>query len=334
MYPLRFEPLFRRYLWGGKRLANVLNKPTGDQSTAESWEVVDHGDDQSVVKYGELAGRSLRQLIAESGRDLLGAAMLNQISAPELPGYLQNRFPLLLKFLDANQPLSVQVHPNDQFAATLDPPDLGKTEAWYVIHADPGAKIFAGLKSGVTQTQFVEAIERGEVESMLHCFEPRSGDCVFIRAGTLHAIGAGLLIAEIQQASDTTFRVYDWGRVDQDGQPRPLHLEQAIRATDFELGPIEPERPIPSTDSLRQNLVSCDKFVMDQFRLNRPTRIGGDGRLRILAVTSGAMRVEGEPSEQPLEIGATVLLPACLQGTNLLPAGDGAEFLEISVPQS
>jgi mannose-6-phosphate isomerase len=332
MYPLRFEPRFRRYLWGGHRLAEVLGKPIGDQSAAESWEIVDHGEDQSVVKYGPFAGQTLRQLIAERGGALLGHRLLERLSSTDLPPYLRSRFPLLLKFLDANQPLSVQVHPNDRFAATLTPPDLGKTEAWYIVHADPGAKIYAGLAHGVTKAKFVDAIEHNEIESVLHCFQPRQGDCVFIRAGTIHAIGAGLLIAEVQQASDTTFRVYDWGRVDQNGEPRSLHIEQAIKATDFELGPVDSQPPTPAGDHPRQTLVDCDKFVMNRHKPTGPVEYLGDGRFRILTVTKGSIRVIGEPSGKPLKRGETVLLPACLDATDVIPASEEVEILEISVP--
>ena len=333
MYPLRFEPLFRRYLWGGRRLAEVLNKPIGEESAAESWEIVDHGDDQSIVQYGSLAGCSLRQLIADSGNELLGGPLSTRLSSHDLPVYLQNRFPLLLKFLDADRPLSVQVHPDDQFGATLVPPDLGKTEAWYVMHADPGAKIYAGLKEGISKADFQAAVRDNEIESTLHCFEPRQGDCVFIRAGTLHAIGAGLLIAEIQQASDTTFRVYDWGRVDSNGQARPLHLEQAMEATNFDLGPVQPERPHTSTGN-GQILVDCDKFVMTRWRSKDRIEIGGDGRFRILAVTAGLIEVTGDPSGKPVGLGQTVFLPACLAATELIPGTQGTEFLEISVPDN
>ena len=332
MYPLRFEPLFRRYLWGGRRLAEVLGKSIGDETAAESWEVVDHQDDQSVVRYGDLAGKSLRQLIADSGTELIGQSLLKSISNPELPAHLQNRFPLLLKFLDANRNLSVQVHPDDQFGATLSPPDLGKTEAWYVMHADPGAKIYAGLKEGVTESSFRAAIESNETESVIHSFQPKQGDCVFISAGTMHAIGEGLLIAEIQQASNTTFRVYDWGRVDKDGQPRPLHIEQAIQATDFTRGPVAPELPMATNDPNWQTIVSCDKFVMNRGRLDHPVKIGGDGRFRILAVIKGAITVAGDPSGQPMKISDTILLPACLPPTAISPGEEGAEVLEIFVP--
>ena len=333
MYPLRFEPLFRRYLWGGRRLAEVLGKSIGDQTAAESWEVVDHQDDQSVVRYGDLAGKSLRQLIACDGANLLGESLLASISSPELPTHLQNRFPLLLKFLDANRNLSVQVHPDDKFGATLSPPDLGKTEAWYVMHADPGSKIYAGLKEGVSESDFRAAIESNQTESVIHSFQPKQGDCVFISAGTMHAIGEGLLIAEIQQASNTTFRVYDWGRVDTDGQPRPLHIDQAIAATNFELGPVAPETTTPTDDPNWKSIVSCEKFQMSQGKLTQPSQVGGDGRFRILAVTDGAVSIAGDPSGLAMNLGNTVLLPACLGPTQVTPGPNGVDLLEIVVPE-
>ena len=328
---LRFKPIFRRYLWGGFRLAEVLNKPIGDKPAAESWEIVDHQDDQSVVASGPLAGKSLRQLIAEAGRELLGESVLQSISSPALPPRLRNRFPLLLKFLDANQNLSVQVHPDDRDAAKLTPPDLGKTEAWYVMHADPGAKIYAGLKTGISKADFKRAVATGETESMLHSFEPRSGDCIFIPAGTMHAIGAGLLIAEIQQASNTTFRVDDWGRVDDQGKPRALHLEQAIAVTDFSRGPIQPLREVDAEADC-STLVSCDKFILNKICCREPIPVGGDGRFHILAVTRGTVEIESDSDHQPLTIGQTALIPASLPSVTLTPGGGGAELLEIHLP--
>lgn len=332
MYPLRFEPLFRRYLWGGRKLQEFLNKPIGDQPAAESWEIVDHQDDQSVVRFGNLAGQTLRQLIATSGADLVGAELMEQISSPALPVHLQNRFPLLLKFLDANRHLSVQVHPDDELGAKLNPPDLGKTEAWYVVHAEPGAKIYAGLRSGVTENSFRQAIGQGQSESTLHAFEPQQGDCVFIPAGTMHAIGAGLLIAEIQQASNTTFRVYDWGRLDDDGNSRPLHIEQAIEATDFEQGPVSATQPQPCDQPNGETLVSCPQFVLNRRQDKSTFSIGGDGKFRILAVTAGSTNVAGDPCDQPLGLGQSCLIPACLDAVELVPGQDGVEILEIFVP--
>ena len=332
MYPLRFEPIFQRYVWGGRRLGEVFNKPIGEGAAAESWEVVDHGDAQSVVREGEFSGWTLSQLIAKFGNEVLGPELFASITSASLPDTLRARFPLLLKFLDANRNLSVQVHPDDQLGASLVPPDLGKTEAWYVMHAEPGAKIFAGLKAGVSENEFRLAIERGDVESTLHQFTPEKGDCVFIPAGTIHAIGAGLLIAEIQQASNTTFRVYDWGRVGNDGVPRPLHVESSIEATDFKLGPVAPQIPVPLGDTPWVRLVGCEKFEMSRAFMGEPFEMGGDGRCRILAVTQGSLRLSGDPCTEPLKLADTVLLPACLGVTSVEPGNDGVELLEITIP--
>ena len=334
MYPFRFEPLFQRYLWGGHRLGEVLGKSIGNESAAESWEVVDHQDNQSVVKYGELAGFSLRQLIADHGNDLLGKNLMQIIASSQQPEYLRNRFPLLLKFLDANRDLSVQVHPDDQMGATLSPPDLGKTEAWYVMHADPGAKIYAGLKEGVTKEDFQHAVANGKTSETLHSLEPKQGDCVFIRAGTIHAIGAGLLVAEIQQASNTTFRVDDWGRVDKNGEPRELHISQAIQATDFSLGPVSTESPQPTDSPNWNSIVQCDKFEMRRGNWNQSFEVANDHRFRMIAITGGSLSITGDPSGQPLKLGDTALIPACLGAVECMPGPAGVELLEISIPNS
>ena len=329
MYPLRFEPIFRRYIWGGFGLRDQLAKDTGADTAAESWEIVDHGEDQSIVLYGDLAGKSLRQLIADHADGLLGPELASELSSDSIPNQLRNRFPLLLKFLDANRDLSIQVHPDDAFGATLRPPDLGKTEAWIVMDAKPGAKIYAGLKDGVTEADFHAAAASGETPSMMHSFEPKVGDCVFIKAGTQHAIGAGLLIAEIQQASNTTFRIDDWGRVDADGNPRDLHIEQGIAATDFNRGPVSAEAAFADENGI-ETLVSCDKFSIRRHKTDRETQVGGDGRFRILTTIRGELNIANDPAEEPLGLAKTVLLPACLDATTVTPTGE-AEFLEIWV---
>jgi mannose-6-phosphate isomerase len=310
-----------------------LGKPIGDEAAAESWEIVDHGETQSVVKFGALAGQTLRQLIETDGEGILGGDVLAAVSSDSVPGYLQNRFPLLLKFLDANRHLSIQVHPDDEFGSTLSPPDLGKTEAWYVMAAEPGSKIYAGLKKGVDQQAFSAAVEQGQTESMMHSFEPEVGDCVFIPAGTMHAIGEGLLIAEIQQASDTTFRVYDWGRVGDDGKSRPLHIDQSIAATDFARGPVSASPAVEIAPGVVE-LVSCEKFVMRRHELSAVKSFGGDGRFRILAVISGEVTLSTDPAGVPLESGQTALLPAKLDAVSATAAGGRASLLEIFVEAS
>jgi mannose-6-phosphate isomerase len=329
MYPLRFEPAFRRYIWGGRRLADVLSKPIGPSPAAESWEVVDHGDDQSVVQFGPLAGRTLHDLVVEFDEDLVGQQIWNRINDAALPPALKLRFPLLFKFLDANRNLSVQVHPDDAMGATLSPPDLGKTEAWYVLHAAPGARVYAGLKLGVTADQFATAIENKTAEQLLHSFEPEAGDCIFVKAGTMHAIGAGLLVAEIQQASNTTFRVFDWNRVDDQGKSRPLHIQEALAATHFHRGPVN--RTSAQTDSEPgwQTLVACDQFKMRRGQLRDNWTCGGDGKFRILAVIGGSISIQNDPAPNPLVLGETALLPACLGPTKITPI-DHAEILEIT----
>lgn len=308
LYPLRFRLLVRRYLWGSRRLETCLGKPLGPGNDyAESWEVCDRGVDQSIVDQGPLAGTSLGELVCQRGPELFGR---------HRP---QSHFPLLVKYLDAAQPLSVQVHPNDEQAARLNPPDLGKTEAWYILSADPGSTIYAGLRPGVDCQQLVEGIGQGTCENLLHHFQPKAGDCLFIPAGTVHALGAGLLVVEVQQSSDTTFRLYDWNRVGPNGKPRPLHIEQGLAVVDFQLGPVD---PVPSqlTDCpWVSRLVACDKFIMDRWEFDQPRTIGGDDQFHIVTVLQGAVRMEGDPRIAPLPQGGTALLPASLGSVRLVP---------------
>jgi mannose-6-phosphate isomerase len=308
LYPLRFQPLFRHYLWGGDKLRTLLGKSFDEQATcAESWEICDRGTDQSRVVAGPLTGMSLGELVATHGRELLGR---------HVP---QPRFPLLWKFLDAQQKLSVQVHPDDTRAARLSPPDLGKTEAWVVMHAEPGSLIYAGLKRGFDRAALEREIARGTCELCLHSFAPQAGDCVFLPAGVVHAIGNGLLVAEIQQASDTTWRLFDWNRVGPDGQPRALHLAEALEAIDYQAGPINPARPVATEIPQRERLVSCDKFVLDRWRLTTSQDLPDDDRCHILAVVEGAVSVTGDASEAPLKFGETLLVPAQRLATSMIP---------------
>jgi mannose-6-phosphate isomerase len=317
---LRFRPILRDYLWGGRRLGTELGKPIGDmQRCAESWEVVDHGDDQSVVDGGPQNGAKLHDLVVQRGAALLGR------NNP------QRQFPLLLKFLDCQQTLSVQVHPNDEQGAKLDPPDLGKTEAWVVLAAEPGSKIYAGLKAGVDRSGLRRAIKRGECDHCLHVFEPKVGDCVLIEAGTVHALGAGLLIAEIQQASDTTYRLFDWNRVDRDGKPRALHIEQALDVIDFNRGPVNPVRPTATGRKGVQRLAACDKFVLDRHQLDVSDRQPVDDRFHILAVVEGQIALQGEGGDHSLQRGASILIPASADEVLITPRGR-ATVLDMYLP--
>lgn len=315
-YLLRFQPIFRRYLWGGRRLETMLGKAIGaGDDYAESWELVDHGEDQSVVQSGPLAGQTLAQLVASHGEDLFGSHTG------------QTQFPLLFKFLDCNRTLSVQVHPNDAQGALLDPPDLGKTEAWVVLAADPGSKIYAGLNAGVTPDELRAALEAGTCDQCLHTLEPSVGDCLFIEAGTVHALGEGLVIAEIQQASDTTFRLFDWNRVGADGQPRPLHIQQSLQVTNFQRGPVSPQQPQPTDQPGRQRLVDCDKFVLDRCTLTAAHSLGGDNRFHLVVIVEGSATI----GDQQFSAGQTCLLPAAAGEVSATPQGR-AVLLDIRLP--
>jgi len=320
LYPLRFRPILRRYLWGGRRLGETLGKEIGPEADyAESWEIVDHGADQSVVLAGSLAGKTLHVLVRERGPELLGR------HAP------QPRFPLLFKFLDAQQTLSVQVHPDDARAARLNPPDYGKTEAWYVMDASPGSLIYAGLKRGFDRDALARELHRGTAEMCLHRFEPKPGDCVLLPAGLIHAIGAGLLVAEIQQSSDTTYRLFDWNRVGPDGKPRQLHLDLGLEAVDDRLGPGDPRVPLPTQHPSCERLAACDKFVLERWRSSEPFTIGGDERCHILAVVGGAAQIEGDPAERPVPYGGTALLPASCGAVKIIPRGE-TTILDAALP--
>jgi mannose-6-phosphate isomerase len=320
--PLRFQPLIRRYLWGGRRLESLLGKqlPAGNDF-AESWELVDHGVDQSQVLAGPCAGATLAELLDQFPVELLGDDVEK---VPRVPASAASRerpaFPLLFKFLDAHQALSVQVHPNDVQAAQQTPPDLGKTEAWVVLHADPGAVLYAGLKRGFDRPALEREVRRGTTELCLHKAYPQVGDCFFIPAGTVHAIGAGLVVAEVQQSSDTTFRLFDWNRVGVDGKPRPLHIEQALPVIDYQTGPIGPQIPQATDRPYAQQLVRCEKFVLERWTLTHETSVGGEGKFRVLMVLDGALSLDGDPLSSPVTKGQTVLLPAGSNDVNIRPS--------------
>lgn len=316
---LQFKPILREYLWGGRRLAE-LGKPIGEGSHyAESWEVVDHGEDQSRVIGGALAGKSLHELVIQHGAALLGRH------------HPQRQFPLLFKFLDCQRTLSVQVHPNDEQAARLETPDLGKTEAWVVLAVEPGSKIYAGLKRGVDRAKLEEKLAAGQCEECLHQFEPRVGDCVLIEAGTIHALGAGLLVAEIQQASDTTYRLFDWNRVDRDGMPRPLHIQEALATIDYARGPVKPVSPRTLDYPHIERLVACDKFVLDRWHMNTSQTLETDKRFHILAAIEGSVTLKSSEVSLELRRGDTVLVPACCEEVLFNPQ-ENTTLLDMYLP--
>jgi mannose-6-phosphate isomerase len=310
MGPLEFQPIFKRIRWGGRRLATVLGKAIGPESDyAESWEISDHGADQSIVSTGPLAGWTLRRLIDERSAELLGRhAGLKQ-------------FPLLLKFLDASDRLSVQVHPNDEQARRYDPQERGKTEAWVILDALPGSCVYTGLNPGVTRATLEAALADRTVERCLHRVVVRAGDCLFIPAGTVHAIGEGVLLAEVQQSSDLTFRLFDWNRTGSDGKPRPLHIEQALDCINFLQGPVGPQTPLGTREGAAtiEQLVECQYFTIRRITTETPFTLSNDDRCRLWMILAGEGTLQADTGEMPIKRGTTVMIPASVCEAKIVP---------------
>ena len=321
-YPMKLEPILMQRLWGGRRLAEMFGKVLPDeQPYGESWEVSDVPAHASVIVNGPLTGRSLRDLMVEDAAGLLGEARCAE----------GGRFPLLVKLLDCSDVLSVQVHPDEAACRLLGGHARPKTESWIVLHADPGAKIYLGLAAGVTRPQFEAALAEGTVEKLLNVIEPAVGDCLYITSGTVHALGAGLVLAEIQQTSDTTYRVYDWGRLGPDGRPRPLHVEQALASIHFvEAEPPTPQvpRPLEGSDGV-EGAVLLDEPYARICRLASvtPFTIEGSGVATILQCVGGDAMLTGGGQRVRIATGDAILLPAAVEDVDVEPISEGVALL-------
>jgi mannose-6-phosphate isomerase len=325
MYPLRFEPIYEYRLWGGRRLAGLLSAPLpGDGPIGEAWMLSDRDDHASRVADGPLKGRTLSQLLAQFPEEVMG----------KLTGRF-HRFPLLLKFLDARQMLSVQVHPADADADLLPVGETGKTEAWVVLEASPGSHIFAGLKPGTTETGLRQALAKGGVADCLASFTPKSGDAVFLPAGTVHALGGDIVVFEVQQNSDVTFRLYDWNHVDaKTGQQRPLQVDQALKCIDFAHGAAGLVAPVVEeiTPVKRERLFHCEQFGLWRLLGDAPFSVGAAGVPRILVVIDGAGQVDHGESTYAARKGDVYLLPAVSGACMFRPRGI-VNVLEIEIPE-
>ena len=319
MPPLRLQPLFKQRPWGGRQLADLWHKPNQNTTGwAESWEVVDLGDDQSRVHGGPFDGRLLHDLVLEHPDELLGQ------HAP------CGQFPLLFKFLDTAETMSVQVHPNDAQAATLAPGQHGKSEAWLILAAAPNSRLSVGLKPGVDRAALERHLAAGTVEQCLHSIPARVGDAIAIPPGTVHAIGAGIALAEIQQSSNVTFRLFDWNRRDAQGQSRPLHIEQALQCIDFSIGPMSPRVPSPLNveGGIREELVQTEHFIWRRHTLTGTRfRLPEEDRCRILSLISGQAQIVSASGREPLAIGESLLIPAACDPIEIEPTS-GAVLLE------
>jgi mannose-6-phosphate isomerase len=324
MYPLRFEPIYQYRIWGGRRLGDLLAAPLpGSGPIGEAWVLSDRDDHPSRVANGPLKGRTISQLMEQYPKQLLG----------ELAGRFR-RLPLLLKFLDAHDMLSVQVHPTDSHADLIPAGETGKTEAWIVLEAGAESRIYAGLRPNTTADALRRALTAGTVADDLAYFTPKLGDGVFIPAGTVHSLGRDVVVFEVQENSDVTFRLYDCDHVDsKTGQPRLLQVDQALACINFAQGAVGPVVPVveDAKPALRERLFLCKHFGLWRFSGDTPFTVGAAGSPRVLVCIAGDGHLEHDGATYPVGRGDVLLLPAEV-GTCLCRTNCAMSLLEISLP--
>ncbi|MDJ0766410.1 MAG: class I mannose-6-phosphate isomerase [Myxococcota bacterium] len=318
---LSFKPIFKETVWGGRRLEHRLGKALPqDVPVGESWEIVDLPSDQSVIATGDVVGKTLTALCADAFEPLLGGVAL-----------LEDRFPLLFKFIDAHQTLSVQVHPDEAACARLGRGARPKTEAWYIIDCEPNAVLYVGLKPGVSKAAFAKAIDDGTTEDLLHRFAVQPGDLVYLPSGTVHAIGAGILLAEVQQSSDTTYRVFDWHRVGLDGRPRELHVKEALESISF--GAVG----VPAFDAPPSGRpgIACKDFEIEVLNLSDGETgvLEGVGPLITMGVAgTGTAALSAGGYRSSLGCGETRLIPAAIAAKTRFQAQGRVSLLAVRIP--
>jgi mannose-6-phosphate isomerase len=310
LYPLKFKPILKEKMWGGNKLADMLDKVTDKQAKiGESWEISSVEGSVSVVSNGFLSGNNIQELLEIYMGDLIGDNLY------EIYG---NEFPLLIKIIDASELLSLQVHPDDQLAF-LRHDTNGKTEMWHIIQADKGSKIVNGFREDIEKENFLELLANGELEKKLNYVGVEEEDSVYMPAGRVHCIYGGILLVEIQQTSDLTYRIYDWKRVDEKGLPRELHLEHAIDAIDYS----KTTDQVIKSDSLKtvEELIACPFFTVNN--INLKTSLERDYNLIdsfvIYVCTKGEFSISGYGDECLIKKGETVLIPAILKNVILTP---------------
>ncbi len=308
--PLTFEPIFMERMWGGRRLESEFGKNLPAQKPiGESWEIVDRPEAQSIVRNGLLRGKTLHELWTQNRDEIFG-------DVPDAP-----RFPLLLKLLDAHDKLSLQVHPPEKVAKRLG--GEPKTEFWYVAATNPGANLYIGFREAITRDQFEKTLRDGTAADYVHKIRVKPGDAAFLPAGRFHALGAGNLLIEIQQNSDTTYRVFDWNRVDDKGEQRQLHIDQALQCIDF-----DDVRP-GLLESEGELLLRHDLFEIQKWNLDSPREIAPRGQFAIVCCLTGSFRGGGVD----LMPGEFLLIPAQLQERQLHPRLDGTTLLRVMIPK-
>ena len=321
-YPLKFNPILKSTIWGGNKLASQLQKPSPDEElVGESWEISGVKDNISVVANGDLKGTSLSELIKNHKADLLGEKVYNNFG---------EEFPLLIKFIDANQDLSIQVHPDDKLAKRRHD-SFGKTEVWYVLDAENEATLISGFNKATNKEEYLDYFNSGRLLELLNREEVQKDDVYFLPAGRVHTIGKGLLIAEIQQTSDITYRIYDFDRKDKNGNTRQLHTEEALDAIDFNY--YNDYKTYYNKEAEESLLASCKYFIVNRLRLRSETRRNYDSidSFKILMFLDGSGTIDYIGGSISYAKGDTFLIPAVLDKISLMPESK-SKILEIYLP--
>jgi mannose-6-phosphate isomerase len=323
LYPLKFTPIYKDKIWGGNKIKTVLNKDFGDlPNCGESWELSAVEGNVSVVSNGFLAGNTIEELIEIYMGDLVGDQVFENFGI---------EFPLLIKFIDANDDLSVQVHPNDELSKKRHNA-FGKTEMWYVMQADPGSKLQSGFNQQVNKETYLEKLENGELLDILNFEEVAAGDVFFIPSGRVHAIGKGILLAEIQQTSDVTYRIYDYDRCDNQGIPRELHTDLSLDAIDFTLFPEYKSHYKPKPNESVE-LVKCNYFTANLLDLNKGVEKDYNqlDSFVIYMCLEGELVIETESGSETVQQGETILIPATIENVLLKPVSASVKLLEVYI---
>lgn len=317
LYPIIFDPILNERIWGGTKLKTEFNKNITSDITGESWELSTVKGDVSVISNGKYEGKSLNELISEFPSEVLGTKIHKKFGT---------EFPLLFKFIDAREDLSIQVHPNDELAKERHN-SFGKTEMWYVMQADEGARIVVGFKENSSKEEYVENLENKTLLSILKEVPVKAGDVFFLETGTIHAIGAGIVIAEIQQTSDITYRVYDWDRVDAEGKSRELHIDLALDAINYNTTDTE---KIYSREENKSNpVVNCPYFVTNYFPVNGAVSVEKSGdSFTVYMCMEGNFDLELNGKKWSYKKGDTILVPAAMKNFKL---NGNAILLEIYI---
>ncbi|WP_396145703.1 type I phosphomannose isomerase catalytic subunit [Flavobacterium sp.] len=298
-YPLQFQPILKDRIWGGTKLKDYLNKPISSEITGESWEISTVENDVSVIANGVFAGKSLNELINESPEQVLGTKVYEKFG---------KQFPLLFKYLDAREDLSIQVHPNDELAAKRHN-SFGKTEMWYVMQADQDARLIVGFKEKSSQKEYLENLENKTLIDILDTKKVKKGDVFFLETGTVHAIGAGTVIAEIQQTSDITYRLYDFDRVDANGNTRELHVDLALDAINYDV--VDAEKSYSKVENEANAIVDCPYFTTNFIPLDGSLEVVNDeNSFLVYMCVEGSFELKHDDVNYSYKTGDTVLIPA------------------------